>query len=78
MREEDMIAAAEDAGFAKAAVMNTEDLEFEHEFRVFCDRMTAEITEITMDVLLTAERPGKWRTGSCSTKKQWFSSPGHR
>ena len=30
MREEDLIAVAEDAGFAKAAVMNTEDLEFEH------------------------------------------------
>lgn len=38
MREEDMIAAAEDAGFAKAAVMSTEDLEFEHEFRVFCEQ----------------------------------------
>ena len=38
MREEDLIAVAEDAGFAKAAVMNTEDLEFEHEFRKFCEQ----------------------------------------
>ena len=38
MREQDLIAAAEEAGFAKAAVMNTEDLEFEHEFRRFCEQ----------------------------------------
>ena len=38
MREVDLIAAAEKAGFAKAAVMSTEDLEFEHEFRMFCEQ----------------------------------------
>lgn len=36
MQEEDLITAAEEAGFAKAAVMNTEDLVFQHEFRRFC------------------------------------------
>ena len=38
MQEEDLITAAEEAGFAKAAVMNTEDLVFQHEFRRFCQQ----------------------------------------
>lgn len=38
MREEDIISLAEKAGFAKAALMNTKDLAFEHEFRKFCEQ----------------------------------------
>lgn len=78
MREEDMIAAAEDAGFAKAAVMSTEDLEFEHEFRVFCEQNDCGNYGNNYGCPPYCGTPGKWRTGSCSTKKQWFSSPGHR
>ena len=73
MREEDLIAVAEDAGFAKAAVMNTEDLEFEHYTdkegysASSANRTTVEIMAITMDVHPTAEPPKRWRTELCST-----------
>lgn len=68
MREEDLIAVAEDAGFAKAAVMNTEDLEMSSASSA--NRTTVEIMAITMDVHPTAEPPKRWRTELCSTARR--------
>lgn len=38
MKEQDIITTALEEGFASAAVMSTEDLTFEHEFRKFCEQ----------------------------------------
>ena len=66
MREEDLIAVAEDAGFAKAAVMNTEDLEFEHEFRKFCEQNDCG----NYGNNYGCPPPKRWRTELCSTARR--------
>lgn len=70
MREEDLIAVAEDAGFAKAAVMNTEDLEFEHEFRKFCEQNDCGNYGNNYGCPPYCGTPKRWRTELCSTVRR--------